>query len=116
MPLVVKQLCEGSGHFGFTFGFIVTCWRVGHGLSILLLEAVLKASDHSFEVVFIVAAGMGLLCCLLLLFGVDVPTPTPKDHEDGDGRSDLDAVTKDGDDDEDGIVVEHLPHSQITEI
>lgn len=113
MPLVVKQLCEGYGHFGFTFGFIVTCWRVGHGLSVLLLEGVLKASDHSFEAPFIVAAGMGLLCCLLLLFGVDVPTPTPKGDEDGDGRSDLDAI-EDSDvvnDDEDGVVVEHLPHS-----
>ena len=45
MPLVVKSLVQGSGRFGFTFGFIVTCWRLGHGLSWLLAEAIAQHSS-----------------------------------------------------------------------
>ena len=36
IPLVVGSLVRGSGRFGVTFGFIVTCWRLGHGFSLLI--------------------------------------------------------------------------------
>lgn len=40
LPIIVKKLTEGSGRFGFTYGFIVTCWRIGHGVSLLLGEII----------------------------------------------------------------------------
>jgi len=72
MPLVVKRLVKGTGRFGFTFGFIVSCWRLGHGLSLLLAEGILHES--SYETAFFTLGGMGLLVACLLLFGVTVPS------------------------------------------
>lgn len=81
MPLVVKQLVQGTGRYGFTFGFIVTCWRLGHGLSYLLAETILHQS--SYEVAFATLGGLGLCVCVLLLFGVHVPperSDAPDEH------------------------------------
>ena len=66
LPIIVKKMTQGSGRFGFTFGFIVTCWRLGHGLSVFFGEAIV----HSFgyTVVFIVLACMGLLNLLVFTF------------------------------------------------
>ena len=82
LPLIVKALVDGSGRFGFTFGFIVTCWRVGHGLSILVGEAILKAAHHRYEVPFFFSMAGGIAVCALLAFGVHIPNPPDKD----DGR------------------------------
>jgi len=84
LPLVVKALVERSGRFGFTYGFILTCWRLGHGLSVLTAEAILKAAHERYEVPFFVLGGMGALCTLLLYFGVNVPPPLPDDDGDED--------------------------------
>merc|ERR1711935_556031 len=73
MPLVVRSLVMGSGRFGVTFGFIVTCWRLGHGLSLLFGESILKAADGRYEVPFFVMGVGGLLACLMLAFGIDSP-------------------------------------------
>jgi len=85
MPLVVRSLVMGSGRFGVTFGFIVTCWRLGHGLSLLFGETILKAADGRYEVPFFVMGAGGLLACLMLAFGVDLPPP---DFEEEDGPDD----------------------------
>ena len=45
IPLVVKSLVQGTGRFGFTFGFMITCWRLGHGVSMLLAEGIVQASS-----------------------------------------------------------------------
>ena len=79
LPLIVKALVDGSGRFGFTFGFIVTCWRVGHGLSILVGEAILKAAHHRYEVPFFFSMAGGIVVCALLAFGVHIPNPPDKD-------------------------------------
>ena len=71
IPIVVTKLTMGSGRFGFTFGFIVTCWRVGHGFSYLLAEAITSAA--SYEVAFISLGSIGIVSCVILLFGVQVP-------------------------------------------
>lgn len=47
LPVIVKKLTEGSGRFGFTYGFIVTCWRVGHGMSLLLGEIIVHYMGYS---------------------------------------------------------------------
>ncbi|HCH61989.1 MAG: hypothetical protein CL927_16090 [Deltaproteobacteria bacterium] len=47
LPVIVKKLTEGSGRFGFTYGFIVTCWRIGHGVSLLLGEAIVHYMGYS---------------------------------------------------------------------
>jgi len=78
VPLVVKVLVEGSGRYGFTFGFIVTCWRLGHGLSILVAEAILKSADENYEVPFFVLGAGGLLVSLMLWFGVSIPSHVKK--------------------------------------
>merc|ERR1712032_300192 len=75
IPLVVKALVEGSGRFGFTFGFILTCWRLGHGFSVLLAEAVLKAAHEQYQIPFFVMGAGGIMVCLLLQFGVNIPSP-----------------------------------------
>ena len=75
MPLVVGSLVRGSGRFGVTFGFIVTCWRLGHGFSLLVGEAILKASSEHYEVPFFVLGAGGLLACFMLAFGVSLPPP-----------------------------------------
>jgi len=59
LPIIVKKLTKGSGRFGFAYGFIITCWRIGHGVSILFGEAIV----HSFgyTAVFITMGGLGLV-------------------------------------------------------
>jgi MFS family permease len=66
LPIIVKKLTEGSGRFGFTFGFIVTCWRMGHGVSVLFGETMV----HSFgyTVAFIVLGCVGVLNLLGFAF------------------------------------------------
>ena len=66
LPIIVKKLTEGSGRFGFTFGFIVTSWRMGHGVSMLFGETMV----HSFgyAVAFIVLGGIGVLNLLAFAF------------------------------------------------
>ena len=71
LPLVVKRLVQGTGRFGFTFGFIVSCWRLGHGFSLLLSESILQAS--SYETAFFTLGGLGLLVTALLALCVHVP-------------------------------------------
>jgi len=78
VPLVVKVLVEGSGRYGFTFGFIITCWRLGHGLSLLVAEAILKAADKNYEVPFFVLGAGGLLVSFMLWFGVTIPSNVKK--------------------------------------
>ena len=79
MPLVVMSLVQGSGRFGVTFGFIVTCWRLGHGFSLLAAEAILKAAGERYKVPFFVLGGGGILSCVLLAVGVSVPPPNHRE-------------------------------------
>ena len=46
VPIIVSKMTEGTGHFGFTYGFIVTCWRVGHGFSLLVAESIVHLAGH----------------------------------------------------------------------
>jgi len=59
LPIIVKKLTQGSGRFGFAYGFIITCWRIGHGVSILFGEVIV----HSFgyTTVFITMGCLGLV-------------------------------------------------------
>ena len=72
LPLVVKRLgalVQGTGRFGFTF--VISCWRLGHGLSLLLGESISQAS--SYEIAFFTLGGLGLLVTALLALCVHVP-------------------------------------------
>jgi len=71
MPLVSRRLCQGSGHFGFTFGFFITCWRVGHGLSVLLGEFILH--EHDYGTAFVTLGSIGVVASLSLTFIVTIP-------------------------------------------
>ena len=75
MPLVAGSLVRGSGRYGVTFGFIITCWRLVHGFSLLVGEAILKTSGERYEAPFFVLGAGGLLACFMLAFGVSLPPP-----------------------------------------
>ena len=45
IPLVVVRLARKTGHYGFLFGFIITCWRLGHGVSVLVAEGIYELSS-----------------------------------------------------------------------
>eukprot|EP00316_Scyphosphaera_apsteinii_P012458 CAMPEP_0119299946 /NCGR_PEP_ID=MMETSP1333-20130426/1958_1 /TAXON_ID=418940 /ORGANISM="Scyphosphaera apsteinii, Strain RCC1455" /LENGTH=424 /DNA_ID=CAMNT_0007301555 /DNA_START=112 /DNA_END=1386 /DNA_ORIENTATION=+ len=79
LPLVVVRLVRGSGHFGFTFGLMLTCWRLGHGVSWLMSESIYNAS--SYATAFFVLGGVGLLTMCLLAFGVNIPPAAPEGKE-----------------------------------
>ena len=85
LPLVVQALIGGSGRFGFTFGFVVTCWRLGHGLSILVAESILKAAEHRYEAPFFACMAGGVAVWLLLAFGVRIPDPGEEEETVGPG-------------------------------
>jgi MFS family permease len=84
LPLLVRRLVVGTGRFGFTFGFIIACWRLGHGASLLLGESVVQAS--SYEAAFFTLGGLGLLVTALLAFGVRVPTSEDEPEETDEGK------------------------------
>lgn len=68
LPIIVKKLTEGSGRFGFTYGFIVTCWRIGHGVSLLLGEIIVFYI--SYAAAFWIFGGIGVvnLASFILFF------------------------------------------------
>jgi len=72
ISIVVSKLTVGTGRFGVTFGFIVTCWRIGHGFSYLLAETIW----HQFgaAVAFLTLGGIGIISLIILVFGVTIPT------------------------------------------
>jgi len=72
IPIVVSKLTVGTGRFGVTFGFIVTCWRIGHGFSYLLAEGIW----HKFgaAAAFLSLGGIGIISLIILVFGVTIPT------------------------------------------
>jgi len=75
IPLVVGQLTEGTGRYGFTFGLILLCWRIGHGASLLLGEFIAHAV--SYKVAFITQGGIGIFSLLLLIIIVRLPPLAP---------------------------------------
>jgi len=75
IPLVVGQLTEGSGRYGFTFGLIMTCWRIGHAASLLLGEYIAYAV--SYKVAFLTQGGICIFSLLLLIAIVHLPSLAP---------------------------------------
>jgi len=75
IPMVVGQITEGSGRFGFTYSLNLTCWRLGHGASFLLGECVAHAI--SYKVAFLVQGGIGVFSLLLLITFVHLPPLVP---------------------------------------
>jgi len=72
VPIVVSKFTVGTGRFGVTFGFIVSCWRVGGGFSYLLAETVW----HKFGAgsAFLTQGSISIVSVVILVFGVTVPT------------------------------------------
>jgi MFS family permease len=89
LPIIVKRMTQGSGRFGFTFGFIVTCWRLGHGVSVFFGEAIV----HSFgyAAVFIVLGCMGLMNLLVFTFFY---SPYSTRAEKKDGKSKVEVIAE----------------------
>jgi len=71
IAIVVSKLTVGTGRFGVTFGFIVTCWRIGHGFSYLLAETIWH--KYGAEVAFLTLGAIGIVSLIILVFGVTVP-------------------------------------------
>ena len=68
LPIIVKKLTEGSGRFGFTYGFIVTCWRIGHGVSLLLGEIIVFYISYVAAFWIFGAIGLVNLVSFVLFF------------------------------------------------
>jgi hypothetical protein len=86
LPIIVKKMTLGSGRFGFTFGFIVTCWRLGHGVSVFFGEAIVRS--FGYTVVFIVLACLGLVNLLVFTFFYS-PYSTTAEKKDGQSKVDV---------------------------
>ena len=71
LPLMVSLLTDGSGRFGFTYSLILTCWRLGHGTSVLLGEAIVHAV--SYQAAFLTLVGIAIFSLLWLVILVDHP-------------------------------------------
>jgi len=65
IPIVVGMMTEGTGRFGFTYGFIITTWRVGHGVSLLMGESIVHASGYTTA--FFVHAGIAFISVMILV-------------------------------------------------
>lgn len=65
IPIVVGQLTQGSGRFGFVYGVNLFAWRIGHTISFLLGESL--AHGVSYTVAFLTQAGIGLLSLMALV-------------------------------------------------
>merc|ERR1712238_481141 len=76
ISIVVSKLTVGTGRFGVTFGFIVTCWRIGHGFSYLLAETIWHQCGAA--VAFLSLGGIGIISLIILVFGVTIPTYEPE--------------------------------------
>eukprot|EP00548_Thalassiothrix_antarctica_P005034 CAMPEP_0194132594 /NCGR_PEP_ID=MMETSP0152-20130528/3022_1 /TAXON_ID=1049557 /ORGANISM="Thalassiothrix antarctica, Strain L6-D1" /LENGTH=566 /DNA_ID=CAMNT_0038827695 /DNA_START=82 /DNA_END=1782 /DNA_ORIENTATION=- len=64
--IIVHCLTKGSGRFGFTFGFIISMWRIGHGASIFLGEHIVQHFDYTLA--FGTLGAIGLLNLIVFVF------------------------------------------------
>ena len=71
LPIVVKRLTTGSGRFGFTFGFTVMCWRIGHGLSLFFAEMVVHSFGYAVAFGFLGTLGLLNLLGFVFFFSFD---------------------------------------------
>jgi len=85
IPIVVSKMVTDTGRFGFTFGFIITSWRLGHGFSLFLGEFIVHAS--SYEVAFLVQGGIGMISLLLLIFTVNIPKNNVEKENENDSKT-----------------------------
>lgn len=65
IPIVVGIMTEGTGRFGFTYGFIITAWRMGHGFSLLMGESIVYVSGYTTA--FFVHAGVSFISVMILV-------------------------------------------------
>jgi len=90
IPIVVGTMTEGTGRFGFTFGFIITCWRLGHGFSLLLSEFLVH--DYGYITAFVALGLIGIVSLIVFTALVDI---TKVAKGDGNPETDLpDTVQK----------------------
>ncbi|KAL7551876.1 hypothetical protein ACHAWF_016689 [Thalassiosira exigua] len=64
IPIVVGQMTQDSGRFGFVYGVNLFAWRIGHTFSFLLGESL--AHGVSYTAAFLTQAGIGLVSLLVL--------------------------------------------------
>jgi len=81
LPIVVKKLTKGSGRFGFTFGFTITCWRIGHGLSVFLSEMVVHELGYAAAFLYLGCVGILNLLGFALFFSFDDSTSAAEDNK-----------------------------------
>jgi len=80
LPIVVKKLTKGTGRFGFTFGFTVTCWRIGHGLSLFLGEVMVHSFGYSAAFWVLCAVGLLNLIGFVSFFSLKDDPPVDGAH------------------------------------
>lgn len=70
IPIVVGRMTSGTGRFGFTYGFILTCWRIGHGFSFFAGELVVHNAGYSAA--FVMEGALALMAMIILIAFVHV--------------------------------------------
>ena len=69
--VAVMRLTQGTGRFGVTFGFVITCCQDGHGFSILLSEFIAQYAGYTAAFLTLAAICAANAC----LFGAGVRIP-----------------------------------------
>jgi len=80
IPIIVQQMTKGTGRFGFTFGFIVSMWRIGHGASVFLGESLVQSFNYTIAFGTLGAIGLVNLIVFVLFFKLESGS-TPAEEE-----------------------------------
>ena len=84
IPLIVQKMVMGSGRFGFTFGIIVSVWRIGHGVSVLAGESIVQAYGYTAAFISLGALGVLNLIVFSVFFRFDYETKEVLEEGDKD--------------------------------
>jgi MFS family permease len=86
IPIIVQQLTKGTGRFGFTFGFIVSMWRIGHGSSVFLAELLVQSFNYTVSFSTLGSIGILNLIVFVLFFKLDTENKSAKNNDNTSNR------------------------------
>merc|ERR1712157_158080 len=78
IPILVQKMTKGTGRFGFTFGFIVAMWRIGHGTSVLVGEMLVHSFGYTVAFATLGAIGLVNLIVVVVFFSFELDSPMVK--------------------------------------
>ena len=88
LPIIlVKKLLQGSVYFGFVFEFIVTMWRIGHGVLLLIGEALFRSFNYMAAFVALRAIETVYLPVFVLFFNIKATSVKCKANKESSERT-----------------------------